>query len=138
MRWFLELFFDEREGRTCEKCEISFLQNKVRHCAGLKGAPVCASKKCRKDCPLVCNVLTLQQLDSLQERYGAVINYTNKIIRDYTENEYKELYNHMEREDLAKILSETNKMVQNTDFLLRALSVRQNAVKSLVEEKEIK
>lgn len=136
MRWFLELTFDEREGRTCEKCEISFLQNETRHCAGIKDNPVCPSKRCREDCPLICNALTLQELDSLQEKYGVAINYTNKIFRDYTENDYKDYYTCTNKEVLVKILSETNKMVQNTGSLLRDLSIKQNAVKSLIEEKE--
>lgn len=131
---YLKLSFDNIKGRNCEHCMLSFSKGEHNHCAALGSRPICPEESCRKDCPLIDNVVDLPVIDANDERYKEAMTYNKCIFADYTMNDYRDLLKGKSKEDIIAIKIEIERMIDNMYILHEGLLRKKLACESLLEE----
>lgn len=131
---YLKISFDNVKGRNCEQCMLRFSESENNHCVALKDRPMCPEEGCRKDCPLIENVVDLPVIEANDERYKEVMTYRNSIFADYTRNDYRDLYKTKSDEELYQIIENINKKIDNMKRLYNGLLEKRLACEDILEQ----
>lgn len=131
---YLKLSFDNIKGRNCEHCMLSFSKGEHNHCAALGNRPICPEKGCRKDCPLIGNVVDLPVIEANDERYRDVTTYNNSIFADYTRNDYRDLFKTKSEKELYQIIEDINRKIDNMKRLHNGLLEKRLACEDILEQ----
>ncbi len=118
---YLKLSFDNVKGRNCEQCMLSFSKGEHNHCAALGNRPICSEEGCRKDCPLVENVIEGTIIEACDEGYREVMRYSNSLYADYTRNDYRDLFKTKSKKELLQIQADVDKKIKNVQILYEKL-----------------
>lgn len=130
---YLKLSFDNIKGRNCEHCMLSFSKGEHNHCAALGNRPICTEEGCRKDCPLIGNVVDLPVIEANDERYGDVMTYYNSIFADYTRNDYRDLFKTKSKQELIEIQKDIDEKIKCMRLLHEGLLQKREACQDILD-----
>lgn len=130
---YLKISFDNVKGRNCEQCMLSFSKGEHNHCAALGNRPLCPEEGCRKDCPLIENVVELPVIEANDERYREVMTH-NSIYAGYTRNDYRDLFKFKSKEELLKIQENIDKEIANIKLLHEGLLQKGEACQDILDK----
>lgn len=109
---YLKLSFDNVKGRNCEHCMLNFSKGEHNYCAALENRPICSEEGCRKDCPLIDNVIDLPVIDASDDMYRQMMSGNNYIYANYGRNDYRDLFKTKSIEELLKIQEDVDKKLK--------------------------
>lgn len=130
---YLKLSFDNVRGRNCEHCMLSFGKGEHNHCAALGNRPICSEEGCRKDCPLIGNVVELPVIEANDERYREVMTYNNSIFADYTRNDYRDLLKTKGEKELLEIQEDIDRKIECMRLLHEGLLQKKEACQDILD-----
>lgn len=131
---YLKLSFDNVKGRNCEYCMLSFSNGEHSYCVALGSRPICSEDGCRKDCPLIDNVVELPVIDKNDVRYTEVMSYNNYVLADRTRNDYRDILKDKSKEEIIEIETEVRRKIENICVLHEGLQAKGLACEDLLKD----
>ena len=131
---YLKLSFDNAKGRNCEHCMLSFSKGEHNHCAALGTRPICSEEGCRKDCPLIDNVIDLPVIEECNEMYRQMMSGKNYIYANYGRNDYRDLFKTKSKEELLKIQAQINRQLECINVLNERLFQKGEACRDVLDK----
>lgn len=131
---YLKLSFDDVKGRNCEHCMLCFSKGESNHCAALGNRPLCPEEGCRKDCPLIDNVIDLPVIEVSSDMYRQMMSCNNYIYADYQICDYRDLFKTKSREELLEIQKDVNNRLECIRELSGRLFQKGEACRDLLDK----
>lgn len=131
---YLKLSFDNVKGRNCKHCMLSFSKGEHNHCAALGNRPICSEEDCRKDCPLIDNVIDLPVIEVSNDMYRQMMSNENFIYADYGMNDYLDLFKTKSKEELLEIQKDIDKKFKWIRELNARLFMKHEACREILDK----